>query len=84
MAEAVTFYYPGVHQVRPDGTIAMRATGHDEDGWRWTGERTFSPGAVDYDFWLWVISQRGRWTASQFFSSDDLRSIQQEYANRVA
>ena len=83
MAETVTFYYPGMHEVHSDGTIAMRATGHDGD-WRWSGERTFSPDAGDYDFWRWVISQRERWAATPFFSSDDLPRILQEYANRVS
>ena len=83
MAETVTFYYPSMHEIRADGTIAMHATGH-EGGWRWTGERTFSPDAADYEFWRWVISQRERWADASFFSSDDLPSIQQEYANRAA
>ena len=81
--QTITFYYPAMHELRADGTIVMRATGH-EGGWRWTGERSFSPDASDYDFWRWVIAQRERWSATQFFSGEELPSIQHEYANRVA
>lgn len=81
MADAVTFYYPGMHQVRDDGTIAMRATGHDEGGLRWTGQRTFSPDAADYDFWRWVVSQRERWANTPFFSSDELPIIRKRLSN---
>ncbi len=81
--DAITFYYPGMHELRGDGTIVMRATGH-EDGWRWTGVRSFAPDSSDYDFWRWAIAQRERWTEARFVSTLELPAIQEEYASRSA
>jgi hypothetical protein len=78
----LTFYYPGMHELRADGTIIMHATGYQGD-WRWTGVRSFSPDSPDYDFWQWVVAQPERWSGASFFSSDDLARLQQEYANRA-
>jgi hypothetical protein len=74
----VTFYYPAMHELRPDGTIVLRATGYEGD-WRWTGVRSFSPDSQDYGFWRWAITQ-SRWAGASFFSSDDLPALKSEYS----
>jgi hypothetical protein len=35
----VTFYWPDVACIMDDGTVAIKATGYDEEGAHWTGER---------------------------------------------
>jgi hypothetical protein len=79
----ITFYYPGVFQVQPDGSIFMRATGWEGDE-HWTGQHKVKADAPDFRFWQWVVSQRQRWTSLQFISSDDLPKIRDEYERHVA
>jgi hypothetical protein len=78
--EPITFYWPTMSKIAPDGTITMRATGYDE-GSHWTGVRHFTRDTSDYQFWSWVVKHRSRWP--QFFSDRDLPRLREEFTNAV-
>jgi hypothetical protein len=80
----VTFYWPSVCCIMDDRTVAIRATGYDEEGAHWTGERRWSSDSPDYGFWRWIFEHKERWGNRGFFSDTDLATLRAEYeANAV-
>jgi hypothetical protein len=72
----ITFYWPKMHGVTPDGVIEMRATGYDEEV-RWTGVKRWEPDSPDYLFWRWIIDQQARF--DDFFSDRKLPVLKEEF-----
>jgi hypothetical protein len=62
-----------------DLTVAIRATGWDEKGWHWTGERRWASDSPDYPFWHWIVQHKERWEKLGFFSDQDLLTLRAEY-----
>ncbi len=56
----VTFIWPGMSHLSDD-RLTFRATGYDQDGSHWTGEKTILLAEPSYRFWTWVYLNRWLW-----------------------
>jgi hypothetical protein len=52
-----TWYWREWHSFDADGNLAMKVSGWQADGVRWSGQLECAPNDPDYPFWRWVLFQ---------------------------